>query len=163
VESANCLGIAKVATVANETLERFLTQCGLDWSVITWEQHVRLSSEWETSYGNFHQWLHYKQGAKAQFEYSCQAAQVFLIVPFLGDVVGPHSIKKPGPRKSAYQCAGSGTVPDVSTFAEIDFFVAPDDWSWTMMHTHEDCGFGGPYFIRKDWLGPPGRPQPRGC
>ena len=77
-----------------------------------------------------------------------------MIVPFLGNVAGPHSINKTEARKAAYECHGDGTLPELSTFAEMDFFIVPDDWSWTMMHTHEDFGFGGPYFVRKDWLGP---------
>jgi hypothetical protein len=143
-----------VATVAYESLEHFLTQCGLAWSVIFWERHIILSSEWETLYGNAHRWLRQKQGAKAQLEYSHQSAETFMIVPFLGKVAGPHSINKPGARMAAYECRGDGTLPDLSAFADMDFFMVPHDWSWTMMHTHEDYGFGGPYFVRKDWLGP---------
>jgi hypothetical protein len=141
--------------VADERLEQFLTQCGLAWSVISWDRHVSLSNEWETLYGNFHHWLRQKEGAKAQFEYSHQTAEMFMIVPFLSNVAGPHSIDKRGSRKAAYECHGDGTLPDLSAFALTDFFIVPDDFNWTMIHTHEDYGFGGPYFVRRDWLGPP--------
>lgn len=144
-----------MVAIADESLEQFLTQCGLAWSVIPKERHVSLNNEWETLYGNFRHWLRQKEGAKAQFEYSQQSAETFMIVPFLGNVAGPHSINKPGARKAAYECHGDGTLPDLSAFAPTDFFVVPEDFSWTMMHTHEDYGFGGPYFVRKDWLGPP--------
>jgi hypothetical protein len=144
-----------VATLADEQLEQYLTQCGLAWSSISWNQHVILSNDWETHYGNFHHWLRQMQGAKAQFEYSHQSAVTFMIIPILGDIGGPHSIGKLGPRKAAYDCQGKGTLPDLSSFALTDFFIMPHDYSWTMIHTHEDFGFGGPYFIRKEWLGQP--------
>jgi hypothetical protein len=144
-----------VAAVANETLEQFLTQCGLAWSVIPWERHVCLNNEWETVYGNVRHWLRHKQGVKAQFEYSHQAAETLMVVPFLGNVAGPHSINKSGPRKAAYECHGNGTLPDLSAFANTDFFIVPNDFGWTMIHTHEDFALGGPYFVHQEWLGPP--------
>jgi hypothetical protein len=142
-----------MATAPDDDLEHFLTQCGLAWSVIPLQQHFNLSNKWETLYGNCSHWLRQKQGAKAQFEYSHQSAARFMIVPFLGHFGGPHSINKRGPRKAAYECHGDGTLPELSAFAPTDFFVVPDDFSWTMIHTHEDFAFGGPYFVRKDWLG----------
>jgi hypothetical protein len=142
-----------VATVPDEPLEQFLTQCGLAWSLIPWDQHMRLDSRWQAMYG---EWLRYKQGGKAQFEYGRQSAERFLVVPFLGDVAGPHSINKRGPRKAACECHGDGTLPDLSAFAPTDFFIVPDDFAWTMVHTHEDWELGGPYFIRQEWLQAPG-------
>ena len=143
-----------MATVADASLEQFLTHCGLAWTVIPWERHIILNSEWEALYSNVHHWLRQRQGAKARFEYSQESAEAFIIVPFIGNVAGPHSINKAEARKAAYECHGDGTLPELSTFADMDFFIVPDDWSWTMMHTHEDFGFGGPYFVRKDWLAP---------
>ena len=149
----------------DQRLEEFLTQCGLDWQVVPEERHVSLCNEWEALYGDcsdrrFRQ----KTGGKAQFGYSRQIAEEFVIVPFLGDVAGPHSINKPGRRKAAYECHGDGTLPDLSAFAPTDFFIVPDELSWTMIHTHENAslgGFGGPYFIRKEWLVPAKRERRR--
>jgi hypothetical protein len=59
-----------MAAVAYEPLELFLTQCGLAWSPIQWERHCGLSNDWEALYGNEARWLHRKQGAKAQYEYT---------------------------------------------------------------------------------------------
>jgi hypothetical protein len=151
-----------VATAPDEELEGFLTRCGVAWSVISSERHVSLTNEWEALYGNcFSHQTRMRQGAKAQYECSQQSAETFMIVPFLGNEAGPHSINKPGPRKAAYQCHGDGTLPDLSAFAETDFFISPADLSWTMIHTHEDYAFGGPYFLRKDWLGAPRRGRAR--
>ena len=146
-----------MATVADEPLEQYLSHCGLVWSAIPLERHFSLCDEWETVYGNISHWLRRKQGGKAQFEYSDQSAETFMIVPFLGSIGGLHSVNKSEPRKAAYECHGNGTLPDLLAFAESDFFIVPVDFSWTMIHTHEDETWGGPYFIRKDWLGTPTR------
>ena len=143
-----------MAGVTDQRLEEFLTRCGLEWSVIPWERHMSLSNQWDAKYGNIQHWLRQKQGVKAQFEYSQQSATTFLIVPFLGHFAGPDSINKTGARTTAYECHGEGPVPDLSDFANTDFFIVPEDFRWTMIHTHEDYGLGGPYFIRKEWLGP---------
>ena len=119
-------------TELDDKLEQFLTQCGLAWSVIPWERHTTLNNEWENLYGNCQHWLRNKEGGKAQFEYSQQPAETFLIVPFLGNVAGPQSINKPGPRKAAYECHGDGVLPDLSAFADTDFFIVPADFTWTI-------------------------------
>jgi hypothetical protein len=145
--------------MADESLDQFLTQCGFRWSVIPLERHASLNNEWEALYGNFRNCLRHKQGVKAQFEYSQESTETFMIVPFLSNVRGPDFISKRGPRTAAFECHGNGVLPDLSAFAGTEFFIIPDDWSWTMIHTHEDHAFGGPYFIRKDWLQPAGLPS----
>jgi hypothetical protein len=50
----------------------------------------------------------------------------------------------------AYACAGDGALPSLSPFANLDFFIAPPDFAWTMLHTHEDYALGGPYFPRRE-------------
>jgi hypothetical protein len=84
-----------------------------------------------------------------------------MIVPFLGKNGGPYSIGKNGPRKAAYECHGDGNLPDLSAFAETDFFIVPTDFSWTMIYTHEDNFWGGPHFVCKDWLELHARKRPR--
>jgi len=63
----------------------------------------------------------------------------------------------PRKRTAAYNCHSDGKLPDLSSFHNIEFFIAPTDLSWTLIHTHEDGGLGGPYFVRQDWLVPPTR------
>lgn len=50
----------------------------------------------------------------------------------------------------AFECRGC-LVP-MGEFCNSEFFISPLDFDWTMVHTHEDHGFGGPYFIRRAWL-----------
>lgn len=139
--------------MADERLEQFLTERGLAWTAIPWEGHVVLNNEWYGVYGDPRLWLRERCGTKAQFEYDRQEVETLLLVPFLRDVAGWHSIRRPGLPRAAYELHPHGTPPNLSAFADTDFFVVPEDWDWTMIHTHEDYGFGGPYFIRREWLG----------
>ena len=50
----------------------------------------------------------------------------------------------------------SGPIIDLSRYNELEFAVFPDSFDWTLIHTHEDGAFGGPYFIRNE-----GRPSER--
>ena len=42
----------------------------------------------------------------------------------------------------------AGRIVDLSAFNELEFAVFPETYEWTLIHTHEDGAFGGPYFIR---------------
>src|SRR5438477_6547445 len=50
-------GVATVATVADDRLELFLTQCGLAWTAIPLERHFSLSNDWDTLYGDVSHWF----------------------------------------------------------------------------------------------------------
>jgi len=141
--------------ITDETLEQFLTAAGIAWSVIPKERHQSLANEWEKLFGphfSLRARVRLKSGAKAEFEYAKEIAEQFAIVPFLGDRAGPHGLGKRGPRTAAYDCRGPGPLPDLSSFAQLDFFIVPADWTWTMLHSHEDHSLGGPYFVRREWL-----------
>lgn len=75
----------------------------------------------------------------------------YRVVPFPADVPGlPMDVL--GHQMDAYECRGP-LVP-LGAFRDVEFFVCPMDFAWTMIHTHEDYGFGGPYFIRAEWVCP---------
>lgn len=132
----------------DETLEKYLAEQGIAWETILADRHYALERQWHATYGRVWQDdLPHKHGIRAQDAYSRHSADVFLIVPILGNTAGPHGIGTPGPRTAAYECRGDGTLPDLSAFQNLDFFIAPPDLSWTMLHTHEDHVLGGPYFI----------------
>ena len=44
----------------------------------------------------------------------------------------------------------SGRTIDVSAYNELEFAVFPETYEWTLIYTHEDGAFGGPYFIRNE-------------
>src|SRR5437764_4728133 len=101
----------------DERLEEYLSRQGIVWAVVPAARHFALENEWKAIYSDV--WklgMRYKQEARAQEEYTRHRADVFLIVPFLGDQAGPHSLGKGGTRTTAYECHGTGTLPDLSEF-----------------------------------------------
>jgi len=55
-----------------------------------------------------------------------------------------------GRQLDGYEC--HGPLVTLGAFHDVEFFVCPTDFAWTMIHTHEDYSLGGPYFIRVEWL-----------
>ena len=99
-----------------------------------------------------------KTGIKAQAEYARQPAGPVVIVPFTANTAGPHAQPNPGPRPTA-DTGHAPRLPDLSPFHNLDFFIAPPDLAWTLLHTHEDFALGGPYFLHRHKLIPPIRPH----
>jgi hypothetical protein len=90
-----------------------------------------------------------RHGAKAENEYRCQACDHYVIVPFSAGVPGlPVHVYRLA--IAAYECRGP--LVALGTFCDAEFFISPPDLAWSMIHTHEDDAFGGPYFIRADWI-----------
>lgn len=143
-------------TAPNDELQEYLTQQGISWKVIPWDRHAELEKRWQAIYTNaLRLGSRHKHGHRAEFEYSQQEAADFLIVPFLGPFSGPLYMGKRYSHTTAYECHGMGKVPDLSSFRNLEFFIAPPDYAWTMIHSHEDHGCGGPYFVRKEWVAVP--------
>ena len=141
------------STARDHRLESYLSEQGLKFDVVDASRHARFENEWNAIYGDV--WrlkLRHKRQAKAEEAYAKQRAIEFLIVPFLGDHAGPHGVGTPSPRTTALACVGDGALPRLAAFSNLDFFVAPPDLSWTMIHTHEDYVLGGPYYIERAWL-----------
>jgi hypothetical protein len=129
-------------------LECYLSECGISWSIIEQPEHVQLEHEWNAVFGAvFSNRQRHRHGAKAEVELASRTVQRFRVVPFLGPWGGPHCITKRR-HAAAYDCAGD-LVP-LGEFCAIDFFLAPPELEWTMIH--EDHALGGPYFIDRDWL-----------
>jgi hypothetical protein len=117
---------------------------------------ARLAAEetWRGVYGHaFHGRPRLRHGAKADYEYQQEPCTHYLIVPFSGGVAGL-PVHVLGRQLDAYECRGP-LVP-LGAFCDVEFFVCPTDFAWAMIHTHEDHAWGGPYFIRAEWL--PGEP-----
>jgi len=123
------------------------------------QQRERLTNiEWNSiSRDVWRMGLRHKHDARAEEAYLRQIAPEFLIVPALGDHIGPHGLNPRTPRAPAYACRGSGQLPSLSAFGNLDFFVLPPDFSWTMVYSHEDIAFGGlsgPFYFEREWLAP---------
>lgn len=101
-------------------------------------------------YGHaFRPGLRHRHGAKALHEYLAEAPRQWVLVPFLANVPGtPMHVL--GPRLSAFEC--EGPLLELGEFNDVEFFVSPPDYAWTLVRTHEDFELGGPYFVRHEWV-----------
>ena len=113
--------------------------------------HQSLENQWYEVFGNAIPWhCQSKKGVRAEAELLAQDAPVFFVVPFLRSPIGSHDPKK----GAAYKC--SGEILPLAGFRFKDKFVAPPDFSWCMVYTHEDYAMiRGPLFFRREWIIPP--------
>lgn len=128
----------------------FLTRSGVQWMPMDEASRVAAEKSWREIYN--HEWpkrLRSRQGSKADFAYQQECCDHYLIVPFTSDVFR-FSVSVQRPRRMlGYECRGP--LLPLGAFHGIEFFIAPPDLSWTMIHTHEDHGWAGPHFIRREW------------
>ena len=131
-------------------LTDYLTRSGVEWTRLDELSAIEAERAWRQRYeAAFADRSRCKQGAKAEHAYGAAACDQYFVVPFSCDVAGL-PVRVRARSLSAYRCRGS-LVP-LDEFHNSEFFVCPLDYTWTMVHTHEDHSFGGPYFIRADWL-----------
>ena len=131
-------------------MQAYLHQSGVEWDRL--DETARLAAEeaWRRIYGHaFGARPRFRHGAKADYDYQRASCTHYLIVPFSAGVAGL-PLQVLGRRLDAYECRGP-LVP-LAAFGDVEFFVCPTDFAWTMIHTHEDHAFGGPYFIRAEWV-----------
>jgi hypothetical protein len=137
----------------DDELQCYLTQSGVQWSRLDRDAQFHAENQWRLIYGQSaiaHKRI--RHGVKAEYEYSREPCVHFLIVLFTSNVDGfPLSAAGLGSFFGAHECHGA-LVP-LGSFCDAEFFVAPLDFEWTMIHTHEDHAIGGPYFIRREWAG----------
>lgn len=136
-----------------EELPEFLSRFGVKYFGLEKSAQFEAEAEWRSIYSPaFAKSSRIRAGFKAEFEYSEEGSAQYLIVPFTSDVPGiPMDVSMRAQRlMMACQCEGS-LVP-LGPFCNAEFFVSPLDFSWTIVHTHEDHAFGGPYFVRREWV-----------
>ncbi len=132
-----------------ELLQSFFT-AGIRFRQLDSKEHQQQESAWRKIYGHsFVPRLRHRHGAKAVDEFLREAPGQWLLVPFLS---GVHGIPVQAHRQtlSAFECAGPPL--ELGDFCGSEFFISPPDFSWTLVRTHEDFAFGGPYFLRREWL-----------
>jgi hypothetical protein len=131
-------------------LQTLLDAAGVAWRPLTESERGEAEQQWRAVYGRaFSGRPRLRHGTRAEFEYTQQFADRWLIVPLSSGVTGtsvaPYNFVPTG-----YECEGP-LVP-LGAACDVEFAVSPADLSWTMLHTHEDHALGGPYFIRREWL-----------
>lgn len=134
----------------DEAVQEYLSQAGIAWDPLAEVARGAIEAAWRRMYGQaFRGRPRLKHGARAEHEYLCQACDHFFIIPFSAGVAGlPLHVRNR--TIAAYECRGP--LIALGEFSDAEFFIAPPDLMWTMIHTHEDHAFGGPYFMRADWV-----------
>jgi hypothetical protein len=138
------------ATSFDESLQDHLSQAGVAWDRLSELERLKVEAAWLRVYKQaFRGRPRLRRGSKAEHEYLSQACDHYLIVPLPAGVSG---LPMGAYRRTiaAYECRGP--LIELGAFCGAEFFVSPPDLAWSMIHTHEDHGWGGPYFIRVDWI-----------
>ncbi len=134
-------------------LEESLTDGGFAFEWLSVDRSWSLAAEWSRVFGTA--WdtkCRMRRGHRALHAYAQQSAAVFRIVPLARHKGGPPEICGRSERTQALECRGDGSLPDLSRFAVLEFFISPPEFTWTLVHTHEDYAYGGPYFVRREWV-----------
>jgi hypothetical protein len=120
------------------------------WQPLTEADRREAEEQWREVYGRaFCGQSRLRRGLRADYEYSQQPAGRWLLVPLTSGVEGT-SVSPIGLSLSAYEC--DGPVVALGSLCGSEFAVSPADLSWAMLYTHEDHVWGGPYFVRREWL-----------
>lgn len=129
-----------------------LTQAGIQWTPLGLSETLEAEQAWRRIFGDaFARYPRMKEGSKADYAYSLEKCKGFLIVPFTSNVRGlTISVVHRHLPLEGYRCSGS-LIP-LGEFSNIEFCVCPDDYSWTMIYTHEDHDLGGPFYTRSEWI-----------
>jgi hypothetical protein len=145
-----CSGESAFPTKLDDDLREHLGNLGIEWRLLEEGEQLGFEAEWRSVFGDaFRGRRRLRRAAKAEYEYLQQPCTHHLIVPFTSGVPGT-SVHVYRRAIGAYECHG-GLVP-LGRFCDAEFFVSPMDLGWTLLHTHEDYAFDGPYFLRREWL-----------
>lgn len=131
-------------------LEPFLDQQCESWRRGTRDEYSKLLRAWQQVYpGNVMVYARGKRGVRAFAEQEKVHARHFFLVQTRDPSIPPRTSGD-----LAYELWAEG-VPDFTGLSHhIDFFVSPEDMSWTMIYTHEVDNFGGPFFTFAEWVVP---------
>jgi hypothetical protein len=131
-------------------LRSLLDTAGVAWRPLTEAERAEAEAQWRAVYGQaFRGRPRLRQGARADFEYARQPGGRWVVVPLSSAVEGT-PVSPPGYTLSGYEC--DGPVIPLGSLCRAEFVVTPANLSWAMLYTHEDHAWGGPYFIRREWL-----------
>ena len=131
-----------------------LERCRLVWTEIDPKQHQQYVQRWVGLYADLYVGeCRKRSGARAVAEAENALRGTFLLIPCRDP-----SFKTWNAVGIAYLCQGN-ILPELTEVShEVDVFISPEDFSWTLSYGHEVDVFGGPYFTTVDWMPPPIEP-----
>ena len=126
-------------------------RCQIEWAEITAKEHIQYVQRWTGIYGDLYKRNYRKKsGARAMAEAEEACSGVYLVVPCRDPSASVW--KAVG---TAYRC-DRHRIPDLTEASHyVDIFISPEDLSWTLLFGHEVDVFGGPDFVRLEWMSQP--------
>jgi len=134
----------------NDAIRPLLDAASIHWRMLTESERIAAEMEWRAVFGKAFQGRpRVQRGIKAELAYERQPPAKWFVVPLSSAVAGT-PVTATAPRANGYLCEGS-PVP-LGNVCSIEIVIFSADLSWTMLHTHEDHGHDGPYFMRREWI-----------
>ena len=125
----------------------YLAQHGVSLTEFSRKESFAITKHWTSVFARQSNSLHETQGSKAIDKWLSTEADD-LILLFLSERITAFPISTNSRPCTAH--IYTGPIIDLSAYNELEFAVFPESYDWTLIHTHEDGVFGGPYFIRND-------------
>jgi hypothetical protein len=131
-------------------------------ATLTPEEEADARSTFEETFGPMFQGASSPaQGKRAEALYARERPARILVISQPDPRFTPH--QRSSPFAFALSCALQEGMapPPLGEFSWLEPCAVADDFAWVMVHTHEDRGFGGPYFARAESIYPGPRRPPR--
>jgi hypothetical protein len=130
-----------------EDFHRYLADHGVTLTELPRKESFAIMKRWTSVFARQSDSLRETHGLKAVDKWLATTDDE-LIVLFLSRRITAFPISENQRPCTAHRYAGP--VVDLSAYYELEFAVFPETYEWTLIHTHEDGAFGGPYFVRNE-------------
>ena len=130
-----------------EEFHRYLADHGVTLVELPRKESFAVMKRWTSVFAKQSGSLRETHGLKAVDKWLATIGDQ-LILLFLSERITAFPISQNHRPCTAHRYAGP--VIDLSAYNELEFAVFPETYEWTLVHTHEDGAFGGPYFIRNE-------------
>ncbi|WP_146504033.1 hypothetical protein [Rubinisphaera italica] len=128
-----------------DDFHRYLVDHGVTLTELPRKESFAITKRWTSVFAVESDDLHETQGLKAIDKW-LKTTDDQLILLFLSSRITAFPISENGGPCTAHRY--TGRIIDLSAYNQLEFAVFPETYEWTLIHTHEDGAFGGPYFIR---------------
>ena len=126
-----------------EQFRRYLADHGVTLTELSRKESFAITKRWTSVFAARSDHLQETRGLKAIDKW-LSATDDQLILLFLSARITAFPISENSRPCTAHRY--TGPIIDLSAFNQLEFAVFPETYKWTLVHTHEDGAFGGPYF-----------------
>lgn len=130
-----------------EDFMSYLAENGVSLTELSRKESFAITKRWTSVFAIESDRLYETCGSKAVASW-LSAASDDLILLFLSERISAFPISRNSRPCTAHRY--SGPIVDLSNYNDLEFAVFPTSYDWTLIHTHEDGAFGGPFFIAKE-------------